>query len=150
MPDGADWVGGFISDSASRRTLEATVDAGNVYVPHGTWPHSVAVKGLPFGVQRVGPWWYPREAFDRSGQLSTWGTPYRDGIQTSVPIIPPRFTPQTGLHNYHVLWEVEKWDVVTPPKDPLLLKRVSPNVFGVLAAWDLTDVERAVLRGRIG
>ena len=80
---------------------------------------------------------------DERGEVS------RSSIKTKVPIIPARFVPPHGLSNYHILWEVEKWDVVTPPRDPLLLKRVSPNVFVVLAAWELTDLERAVIRGRI-
>jgi hypothetical protein len=70
-------------------------------------------------------------------------------LVTKVPIIPARFIPPHGLSNYHILWEVEKWDISTPPRDPFLLKRISPNVFVVLAAWELTDLERAVLRGRI-
>jgi len=44
--------------------------------------------------------------------------------------------------------EVEKWKPL-PPKDPILLKRLTPNLFGVLATWDLTNLERAIIRGRI-
>lgn len=46
------------------------------------------------------------------------------------------------------LLNVEKWKPV-PPRDPILVKRLTPNLFGVLATWDLTKLERAVIRGRI-
>jgi hypothetical protein len=88
-----------------------------------------------------GTWKYPAGAN---------GEPDRRLLETAVPVVPARFLPDHALSNYYILWEVEKWDNVTPPRDPFLLKRVSPNVFVVLAGWDLTDLERAVLRGRIG
>lgn len=62
-----------------------------------------------------------------------------------VPIIPPRFRPVRALRGYHVLWEAEWQDV---PRDPLLLKHLSGALYAVLAVWDLTPLERAVLRGR--
>lgn len=70
---------------------------------------------------------------------------WKSGYQALVPPIPPRFRPER-LYDYHVLWEAE-WQKA-PPEDPILLKKVSDNVYVVLAQWDLTDVERAVLEGR--
>lgn len=72
-------------------------------------------------------------------------------VQCLVPIIPAKILVKevrASLRNYHVLWEVEEWKQV-PPKDPILLKRLTPNLFGVLATWDLTPLERAIIRGRI-
>jgi hypothetical protein len=72
-------------------------------------------------------------------------------LQTVVPIIPSEILiteVKYNLNNYYLLWEVEKWKPV-PPKDPILLKRLTPNLFGVLATWNLTALERAVIRGRI-
>jgi hypothetical protein len=62
-----------------------------------------------------------------------------------VPPVPPRFRP-ADLGNYYTLWEAE-W-LPEPPRDPLLLKQVSTTMFVVVAQWDLTDIERAVLEGR--
>jgi len=62
-----------------------------------------------------------------------------------VPPVPPRFRPES-LYDYHVLWEAE-WRKA-PPIDPILLKKVSDNVYVVLAQWDLTPLEQAVLEGR--
>jgi len=65
-----------------------------------------------------------------------------------MPTIPPQHRPKRGLPNYHVLWEAE-WQM-TPPRDPLLLRRVgASDAWVVLAAWDLTEVERAVLATRM-
>lgn len=67
-----------------------------------------------------------------------------------VPLVPPALRPKAHLRNYHVLWEAE-WEYREPPRppgDPALLKRLSGDLFIVLAVWDLTELERAVLAGR--
>ncbi len=70
-------------------------------------------------------------------------------VKTVVPSIPVQLRPAGDLSQFCILWEVEKWDA-TPPVDPLLLKHVSGHFYTVLAQWDLTPLERAVLSGRIG
>lgn len=72
----------------------------------------------------------------------------RERISCPVPIVPPLLLPRGELSNYFILWEVEKWDA-NPPHDPLLLKRVSNNLFAIVAQWDLTELERAVVAGRV-
>lgn len=68
--------------------------------------------------------------------------------RAQVPLIPVDVRPKRGLANYHILFEAE-WGPV-PPKDPMLLRRIGKaDVWLVLAAWDLTEVERAVLAGRL-
>lgn len=69
--------------------------------------------------------------------------------RTIVPSVPPRFRPkrQQRLHGLHVLWEVEKWDP-TPPVDPALIRHIRGDLWSVLAVWDLTELERAVLATR--
>jgi len=72
-------------------------------------------------------------------------------IETVTPMVPARIMNAMRSHkleNYHILWEVEKWAIV-PPKDPVLLKKITPNMFCILAAWDLSPLERAVIRGRL-
>lgn len=68
--------------------------------------------------------------------------------RTVVPIIPVAHMPIGGLHNYHILWEIDKWEP-EPPVDPILLKQITKNVFVVLAQWNLSPIERAVMRGAI-
>jgi hypothetical protein len=72
-----------------------------------------------------------------------------------VPLVPIHLRPKPrqgnplgALANYHVLWEAEWTRVV--PRDPLLLRQVGRgDLWIVCAAWDLTDIERAVLAGRL-
>lgn len=65
-------------------------------------------------------------------------------LRAVMPIIPPNIKPADHLlKRYHVLWEAE-WENV-PPVDPYLLRRISSNIYVVIAAWDLTPLERAVL-----
>ena len=66
-------------------------------------------------------------------------------LTAPVPLVPPsQKPPDMKLENLHILWEVPKWEKVAP-SDPLLLKRLDGQFYVVLAAWDLTDVERAVM-----
>lgn len=66
----------------------------------------------------------------------------KNRITAIVPSVPPQYRPHGKLSGYHLLWEPD-WK--EPPKDPILLKQLSGYLFAVLAVWDLTDVERAVL-----
>lgn len=69
-------------------------------------------------------------------------------IRTVAPLIPPAHMPKADLSNYHLLWEVKEWEAV-PPQDPLLLKKITDTLFVVLAQWDLTPIEQAVMRGAL-
>ena len=71
-------------------------------------------------------------------------------IQAPVPIIPAKLLHlvKSKLSNYSILWEVDHWKP-EPPKDPMLLRQLTPNLFGVLAVWNLTPLEKAVIRGRL-
>lgn len=65
-----------------------------------------------------------------------------------LPAIPLHVKPQRGLANYHVLWEAE-WTPI-PPRDPYLLRRIGrSDMWLVVAQWDLTEIERAVLAARM-
>lgn len=105
-----------------------------------------------------------RFAGDR-GHLSSWDqrrkrgfldAPLPEGakwanedVRTVVPPIPPAHRPAGSLDRYWLMWEVEEggWEGV-PPSDPALLRRLNRTTFAVLAVWDLTEIERMVLRGR--
>jgi hypothetical protein len=97
----------------------------------------------------------PEETFSwplapRTFQNQTYQEIKNPKLKTVVPLIPPSILIQSvkhQIHNYHILWEVESWKNI--PKDPILLKQLSPSLYGVLATWDLTEVERAILKGRL-
>jgi len=63
-----------------------------------------------------------------------------------VPLIPAALLPKPDLRNYHILWEAE-WETV--PHDPLLLRHLHGALYAVLASWNLTPLEQAVLKGRL-
>lgn len=72
---------------------------------------------------------------------------WRSKAQADTPAIPPRFRPRpTMRRHYWILWEAE-WESV--PADPYLLKHLGGNIYAILAVWDLTELEQAVLRGRL-
>lgn len=65
--------------------------------------------------------------------------------ECQVPLIPPKLRPRKdALRDHVILWEA-KWD--KPPVDPLLLRPVphTRSLYVVVAAWDLTPLEQAVL-----
>lgn len=76
------------------------------------------------------------------------GANHRWGGRALLPSIPLHLRPKRGLANYHILWEAE-WTRV-PPADPYLLRRIGKaDLWLVVAAWDLTEVERAALSTRM-
>lgn len=65
-----------------------------------------------------------------------------------LPTPPIHLRPKRGLANYHVLWEAEWTKIV--PHDPMLLRRIGrADLWLVVASWELTEIERAVLSTRI-
>lgn len=81
-------------------------------------------------------------------RITVGGMPIEQGCAPGeasaiVPIIPPDLRPAHDLGNYHVLWEAD-WRM-TAPRDPALLRHIGGDLWAVLATWDLTELERAVL-----
>ena len=68
-------------------------------------------------------------------------------IKTKVPMIPVEILPDGDLKNYYILWEANEWEELPETKDPLLLKRISENLFVILGAWDLTELEQSIISG---
>ena len=72
--------------------------------------------------------------------------PRVDAVNALVPAIPARFRPD-NLKDYYILWEAE-WKPCAPT-DPLLLKRINARFYTVVAQWDLSELEKSVLEGRL-
>jgi len=97
----------------------------------------------------------PQGAFewlDKNGKKARYTSDIAGNqIKTIVPLIPPAILidkVRYALKNYYLLWEVESWDLM-PPIDPMLLKRLNDTLFCVLATWDLTELERAIIKANI-
>lgn len=69
-------------------------------------------------------------------------------LSAPVPLIPAKLRPQKLTDDYYILWEVDTWQMI-PPTDPYLLRRITKNMFVVVAGWDLTEIEKAAMAGRM-
>lgn len=67
-------------------------------------------------------------------------------LSSVVPYIPASIRPKFHLRNYHILFEVEKW-TVEMPVDPFLLKHIMGETYAVIAEWELTELEAALVGG---
>ena len=66
-----------------------------------------------------------------------------------VPIVPPGLRPRwPRLASFHILWEVEEWELVAP-RDPALIRHLRGDLWTVHGTWLLTGLERSVLSQRI-
>lgn len=81
--------------------------------------------------------------FVRQVPMKDW----RETASAMVPLVPIHLRPKRGLQNYHILFEAI-WKRV-PPRDPMLLRRIGGDLWLVVAAWDLTEVERAAMASRV-
>lgn len=73
----------------------------------------------------------------------------RTGLRSQVPMVPPGLRPNCSLAGYEILWEVPEWQPAPrPPGDPALLRHITGDLYAVVAIWDLTELERAVLGAR--
>lgn len=90
-------------------------------------------------------------------QITSWSKGERVSMPIEgfslVPLIPASIELTAKLENYHILWEVEEWSDTKigakPDRDPYLLRRLNSTLFSVVAEWDLTDLERSIMKHRI-
>lgn len=106
-----------------------------VKLTQGTFPHYVARWDKDRGSLRYRP----------NGTLEAEG--WSNRATALVPIVPPHLHPRAALKNYHILWDAV-W-TPAPPKDPLLIRRLAGQLYAIVAQWDLTPLEQAVLSGRL-
>lgn len=80
--------------------------------------------------------------------LVTWPEPRFQQVRADaiVPIVPPSLRPSFALSGYDILFEAD-WRPRVAPRDPALLKRMGGDLYAVIAVWDLTELERAVIAG---
>ncbi|RPJ83865.1 MAG: hypothetical protein EHM13_06415 [Acidobacteria bacterium] len=121
----------FVDEAARWRSRNAK---RMVKLPEGTFPSYVMQwnGGSPYRTR-------PGGALERGA----WG----QEATALVPIVPPHLHPRGALGNFHILWDAV-W-TPAPPKDPLLLRHLAGSLYAIVAHWDLTPLEQAVMRGRL-
>lgn len=116
-----------------RRRSRITFDSRADYSPYDEGRHSQLLHDY-----HSMPEWKPKQNHSYDRWFAT------------VPMVPADVRPETGqLRQWHILWEVDQWHrnpIVDPPRDPFLLRRVSGDVFEVIAEWDLTPIEQEAMR----
>ena len=69
-----------------------------------------------------------------------------------VPMVPADVRPNVDLAHCLILWEVLAWSsqplTAMPDRDPFLLKHIAGDLYAVLAEWELTELERAIMATR--
>lgn len=73
--------------------------------------------------------------------------PNSPNLGAIVPMIPADVRPGGRAKNWFTLFEA-MWEPV-PPVDPILLQHLGGDLYAVLAEWDLTELERAIIAGRL-
>ncbi len=121
------WSAGHLHDADGEWTHPASSFVSDCSMNPG-WRIRSATQATKTGTFR-----FPRDYFSVN---------LRQDLRARVPIVPPAFRPKACLDNYAVLWEAN-W--TQAPDDPYLLRRITQDLFVVLAQWDLTEIERSVL-----
>jgi hypothetical protein len=139
----------------SRNTVTVTLPRLAVARANRTevWTYGIDERGTctmqtkrdPHVNNRVDVMRFPEGTFE-PGEHDEWGSMPR--IKAVVPNVPPRLRPRVGLGNFHILFEAEWGLDPEPPVDPALLRHIGGDLYAVVATWDLTELERAVLSGR--
>jgi hypothetical protein len=121
------------------------------YDAHHNMPYSSRGRRSPtlertIDMQRLHEQWHTVGG-ERRWQITLQGV-------AQVPLLPADCRPHAGqLRDWFILWEVEKWVAIgkepQPDRDPLLLERVAGQLYAVLAEWELTELERAVMAGAL-
>lgn len=135
--------------SAKEVTFEKFQLGSGTFTEHDRWSRAEKSDvSLPTGT-------FPE--WSRGQVKNTWGDDTHEGVIrerviTNVPIVPAHLLPEGSLEGYYILFEVQEWKEpkesrIAKKGDPYLLKRINQNAFAVMAEWDVTDLEVAVLRG---
>ena len=145
-----------LTDAIEKGGLDAS-GRPNLAVARADEP-DIQMRIMGDGEVRFRSWRHPRSADHNfnlpAGHLpapprlhnETWREAWFGEWQAATPFIPPQYRPPLKLDNYHLLWEAE-WRQARGPqrRDPMLLRRVGGDLFAVVAAWDLTEIEKLVL-----
>ena len=107
-------------------TIHATASEGDVEFPSETYS------------------WFTEKLEERHFKCVSPMIPPRISVAISAKIVP---------YHYHLLFEAEHWasDPEPPqaPRDPILGRMLTRNIFAVYATWNLTELEQSLLIGKL-
>lgn len=132
----------FAIGRADRKLVECDTGGGSLRF----WARGQSIyRGQQFGVFRFPIAALPPRTAKDPKSPATWNG--SNTISAITPIVPPDVLPRPDcdLSKRVILWEAN-WREA--PGDPLLLLPIGGDLYAVEAAWDLTDLERAVIAGR--
>lgn len=112
---------------------------------------TVSQNNLTFDTQERSRWQYQGSLLINVPLPGEWKHNYGYAL---VPMVPADVRPSGNLRDFFVLWEVEQWSdrrlLAVPDYDPYLLRHIVGDLYAVIAEWDLTELERAIMTGRRG
>ena len=118
-------------------TFEKTDEGSGNFEMGNSWKDHVSLPQKTFNIH-----WERQE-----GEPENSWRINKKRISTKVPVVPIEILPDGDLSNYYILWEANEWEALPETKDPILLKRISENLFAILGAWDLTELEQSIISG---
>jgi len=120
--------------------------------PTGTMLRFTAQTDQRFGRRPLNDQIIATRAVEHSFENRSW-----QEWDAMVPLVPPAALAASGLRSRGalgrciVMWEVERWvqadRKTNPDADPYLLRHVGGELYEILAEWDLTTLERAIMQG---
>lgn len=108
------------------------------FCSHDEWPRPWTSKPFASDI-------YLKAAFPKITKDTVPSLPRELKLEAPVPIIPPHLIPNKLTDDFYILWEVDQWKPI-PPVDPYLLRRITKNIFVIVAGWNLTKVEQLVMK----
>ncbi len=124
-------------------------DAGDIVDqnPGGGWRHGACAFISDYATN---PGWNAKRRADKAVKGNVFRfirfsiRPTSESNRARVPIIPPAILKKLpgNLDKYQILWEAD-WQ--SAPEDPMIIRRISRDMYVILGVWNLTEVERLVL-----
>ena len=144
-------LGGVFEQTQLPRLAIATADMDFVHVDRdSTGRVTFSPEGRPDSRRVKDVFRCPPGTLPATSTTAPWRSDWWGSMRAMIPHVPPSLRPAHSLRNYAILFEVDEWArVPRPPSDPALLKHLGGDLYAVLAVWDLTPLEQAVLMGRV-
>lgn len=106
------------------------------------WKHKPGEIRLP--AKTFGPW----QAEKFTNEYGTHVRLKNKSLQAPVPVVPPQHADLLTASDMYIIFDTPKWQPA-PPDDPIIARRITANLFAIQAKWNLSKIEKAIIRGRL-